>query len=53
MEAMPDYAGGMKKVGEMVSHADSARRFLFLDYGYAFTDVGTACEIFSLRLSRN
>lgn len=29
-----------------------ARRFLFLNYGVVFTDVGMAWEIFSLRFLR-
>lgn len=29
-----------------------ARRFLFLTYGFVFTDVGMAYEIFSLRFLR-
>ncbi|XNM68895.1 hypothetical protein ACLK1Y_16590 [Escherichia coli] len=29
-----------------------ARRFLFINYGFVFTDVGMAYEIFSAALSR-
>lgn len=43
---------GNEYMGYKWQCVEFARRFLFLTYGYVFTDVGMAYEIFSLRFLR-
>lgn len=40
---------GNEYMGHKWQCVEFARRFLFLNYGFVFTDVGMAWEIFSLR----
>ncbi len=43
---------GNEYMGHKWQCVEFARRFLFLNYGFVFTDVGMAWEIFSLRFLR-
>lgn len=43
---------GNEYMGHKWQCVEFARRFLFLTYGFVFTDVGMAYEIFSLRFLR-